>query len=591
MQTEKKKVLIVEDNPGDARILKETLGKFTKGEFELIHEESLQGSLKRLSEEEMEIIFLDLFLPDAFGLEGLEKIRAADPLTPIILLTCLNDEAVFGRAMDLGAQLCLVKDRMDGETLLEILRYAVEQERNLHPGELARSGGERLLDAQIWLEAKKTHGITRPPRNGEEDLNVFLEGSPVDLKEIIANERVKAYFQPWVSLKKQLVLGFEGLCRGIGQGPDNLIPPTTLLNVAENHKLLNALDRAFRKKALDSFAPVARENPELVLSLNFDSSVLNKDKEDFNGFISMVRERGLDPGHIAIEILGSHLCGAIQLEEFIEAQRSFGFLIALDHIGLGYPHLDLIGELKPDLLKTDRSLIVDIDKNYHKRETLRFMVKLAHGIGALLIAEGLENEQEAMTTLTLGVDMIQGFYVSEPRTINKGFLAGYQDRIQEITKKFKNHIIQDIGLKNSHYRQYDQLAYLMSRELSSATPETLHSILFEIIRRYSEVQCLYVLDKAGIQVSRTVVHDSTPYVNNVFFKFAAVGTDHSLKDYYYCLIDGDLKAYTFASAPYLSLGTGKLCITLSTLFKNAKGQTQILCADIKQEDSALENRN
>ena len=588
METKTMKVLVVEDNPSDVRILKETFKSCPDSRFDMLYEPCLRGALKRLSEEEVDLILLDLFLPETFGLETLEKVREADPLTPIVILTSLNDEPVFQKAMELGAQICLVKERVDGDSLLRVLRYSVDRDHPRNAEEVEDLKGEPLLDALTWLEARNTHATTDQVRKREGEFDVFVDGAPVDLGEILENERVKAYFQPWVSLKKQTVLGFEGLCRGVGQDLDDLISPTTLLNLAGSRRLLKALDRVFRKKALESFAPLAQENPDLVLSLNFDASILNDDDEDFSGFISMVRERGLDPGHIAIEILGSHICGVARLKEFIQMQRKFGFLIALDHIGLGYPHLDLVAELKPDLLKTDRTLIVDIEKKYHKRETLQFMVKLAHSIGALLIAEGVETEMEAMTALKLGADMIQGFYFSEPKKTSRDILTGHRERIQEITKKFKDHLIKDIGIRNSHYRQYDQIAYLMGRDLSSATLETFSAKLYEVIQRFAEVDCLFVLNKEGLQISRTVIKDSSPYVHNVFFKAAAVGSDHSLKDYYYCLIDGGVKTYTFVSTPYLSPGTGKLCAVFSSLFKDANGTTHVLCAEVRPENSNIE---
>jgi EAL domain-containing protein (putative c-di-GMP-specific phosphodiesterase class I) len=112
----------------------------------------------------------------------------------------------------------------------------------------------------------------------------------IDLEDILVNERVVAHFQPWVSLKKRSIVGFEGLCRGMRANSKELISPMILLAMAEEMDLVRPLDSLFRKKVLERFhSPIAKENPDLVLSINFDTSVLDRDEKSLDDFIATVK--------------------------------------------------------------------------------------------------------------------------------------------------------------------------------------------------------------------------------------------------------------------------------------------------------------
>jgi len=123
------KILLVEDNPGDVLLLQEALKLPETGEFDLILEENLEGALKRLSSEQIDIVLLDLFLPDAHGLEALAQVYQADSKTPIIALTGFYDERTTLHALKLGAQDYISKDRLDGKKLQKLLRYYAGRER------------------------------------------------------------------------------------------------------------------------------------------------------------------------------------------------------------------------------------------------------------------------------------------------------------------------------------------------------------------------------------------------------------------------------------------------------------------------------
>jgi signal transduction histidine kinase len=121
------RILLVEDNPGDARLLREALNDVANYRFDLEHVEQLSHALERLRHEHFDVVLLDLSLPDSQGLENLAPVRDAAPAVPILVLTGLDDEEVAVRALRVGAQDYLVKGQTDGISVVRAIRYARER--------------------------------------------------------------------------------------------------------------------------------------------------------------------------------------------------------------------------------------------------------------------------------------------------------------------------------------------------------------------------------------------------------------------------------------------------------------------------------
>ena len=123
------RVLLVEDNPGDARLLQLTLDEAGTDQFVLTHAKRHDEALKYLEDEEFDIILLDLSLPDSQGLDTFTSTRAKAPDVPIIMLTGLDDESLALESMQHGAQDYLVKGQVDEKLLTRSIKYAIERSR------------------------------------------------------------------------------------------------------------------------------------------------------------------------------------------------------------------------------------------------------------------------------------------------------------------------------------------------------------------------------------------------------------------------------------------------------------------------------
>jgi len=122
-------VLIIEDNPGDARLIEEMLKEAKRFQFNFFHQKTLSEGLEELLKNEIHVILLDLNLPDCTGLNTISIIREKVEAMPIIILTGRDDEDLAIRSLKLGMQDYLVKGRIDPVLLERSILYAIERQQ------------------------------------------------------------------------------------------------------------------------------------------------------------------------------------------------------------------------------------------------------------------------------------------------------------------------------------------------------------------------------------------------------------------------------------------------------------------------------
>lgn len=412
------------------------------------------------------------------------------------------------------------------------------------------------------------HGSSHPPRTRLRD---SVRG---ELAVEAALASVVAYVQPVVSVRERGVRLVEALARGVdAQG--RVRPPAELFAEATRGGYLRPLGERCRRAAFAAYRALQDHGRPPMLSINTDSALVLEGAAGAERLVHEALELGVAPGDVALEILESALHDAQKLEEFCRAVKRAGFLLALDDVGTGHSNLERIPRLEPDILKIDRQLVHGMSESYHRREVFRSLLQLAHQIGALAIAEGVETEGDVLAALALGCDLFQGFYFGQPVDVRTADALCDFGRLREAGDQFRSDAKRRLGERRLRQRRSEQAMRALVASLKAAREDQLVDVLRAALQSMPFVEALYVLDERGVQVTDTI-HRAVSSRQGLF-RPSPIGTDQSLKPYFFMLHAG---LERFTSDPYISMASGNFCVTMSRYFTNVLGRNYVLCCDL-----------
>lgn len=241
-----------------------------------------------------------------------------------------------------------------------------------------------------------------------------------DLRDAITNEELEPYFQPIVKLGTEEIVGFEALARWPSE-KRGMVMPNTFIPLAEETGLVVDIDLQIMRKACRQLKQWELQGlcQNSYVSCNlFGNHFYNPTLSD--DIAKLVKEEGLVPERLRIE-----LTERVLLEENdvvlanMKALKQLGIKLLLDDFGTGYSSLSYLHRLPLDVLKIDRSFIMDAHKEHSNRAIIKTIIDLATNLQMATVSEGIECKEEAEVLTQMGCLYAQGYYFAKPASADE----------------------------------------------------------------------------------------------------------------------------------------------------------------------------
>lgn len=385
-------------------------------------------------------------------------------------------------------------------------------------------------------------------------------------------------FQPIVSLSHGRSVGYEALVRA--KSSNNApVSPLALFESITNESDLVYLDRLCRALHLENF--VRTEDDISWIFLNVHPTVSVNGRHYGRFFEEFLSGIGLSPERVVIEILENSTLDDSQLADAMRFYRDRGCLVAIDDFGVGHSNFGRVWQIKPHIVKLDRSTLVFAQQDAAARRIFPQLVSLLHEAGCIVLIEGVETEIEALMAMESGADLVQGFFFARPESaINP--IDHTNNAIQLLTHRYR--IKLDQSSQNDRHADIAKKLFATSVEIIKHGQLNCPAVAHLLSLKNAD-RC-YLIDYAGRQVGET----HTAEVKQGNLKRKQFRPMDSAKDatwigrsYWRRAIESPCEVQI--SRPYLSLATGEMCETLSLCFQGLGGP-MVLCLDLAHDERA-----
>ncbi|HEX4775403.1 MAG TPA: EAL domain-containing protein [Acidimicrobiia bacterium] len=239
-----------------------------------------------------------------------------------------------------------------------------------------------------------------------------------DLRDALAHDRFRLYYQPIVSLEHGTIIGVEALLR-LEHPTRGLIGPDEFIAVAEESGLIGAIGRWVLDEACRQLARWRTILPDELHELHMAVNVSGRQLAHPALAQQVQRaldESGVPPDQLCLEMTETVFMDAVNsVMDNLEALKARGIRLGIDDFGTGYSSLTYLRNFPVDVVKVDRSFVRELDARPQDQAIVSAVVELGHTLDLTTIAEGVETEGQLELLRVLGCDLAQGYHFARPR--------------------------------------------------------------------------------------------------------------------------------------------------------------------------------
>lgn len=239
------------------------------------------------------------------------------------------------------------------------------------------------------------------------------------MEPALANEEFLVYLQPKYSLKQGCIAGAEALVRWI-HPQWGFMSPGEFIPLFEKNGFISRLDRYMWDKVCCLLGQWKREgHPMIPISVNISRADIFQ-QDLVKTLTGLTEKYGVEPKYLHLEITESaYVDNANRIVETLKELRQLGFPIEMDDFGSGYSSLNMLGQLRLDILKLDMQFVRNETGKPESRSILRDIVTMGHRLGLGIVAEGAETQQQVERLKAAGCDYVQGYFFAKPMPLDQ----------------------------------------------------------------------------------------------------------------------------------------------------------------------------
>lgn len=234
-----------------------------------------------------------------------------------------------------------------------------------------------------------------------------------DLKQAIQHNQLLLYIQPKIDITTRRAVGGEALIRWV-HPEKGMIFPDQFIPFAEQTGVISDITNWMLLRACQVLADFQKQGLRISLAVNLSTRDLNN-MELPDQIAHLLSSHGLESKALKLEITeGSLMQDPERAEVIVKKLASMGLHLAIDDFGTGYSSLAYLRQLPVQELKIDRSFVMFMDKNSGDASIVKSTIDLAHNLGLIVVAEGIENEYVLNQLARLGCNEGQGYFIGKP---------------------------------------------------------------------------------------------------------------------------------------------------------------------------------
>ena len=329
----------------------------------------------------------------AIILVNLDSIDAVNEVSQRIVRRLSRPILIEGTALTTGTSIGMSFYPADGADFESLFRKA---DLALYQAKGAGGGSFQCYDADLHAQVREQRAME------------------AELREALANEQFLLHYQPQFTIDESRLVGVEALIRW--QHPKRgLVPPNAFIPVAETTGLIVPMSEwVLRTACTQSKTWRDQGFPPCRVAVNISARMLAGDIL-LTAVRAALAESGLEPQYLELEITEAMVIDDIEQSiEKLHQLKQLGVRLAIDDFGTGYSSLSYLKRLPVHRLKIDQTFVRDLSSDPDDAAIAEAIINLGHTMGLMVIAEGVETEDQIAYLKTKGCDELQGYYFSPP---------------------------------------------------------------------------------------------------------------------------------------------------------------------------------